>query len=256
MPDTRSDVPGDAALDLDTALRDAALAAIWQDSPDDVARSLAHVVRSAMAAVPGATAGGLTRVDDGVPLGVHATDDAVEELHALQAEHREGPAVTVTAVVDGRSTIGVDDLREPPATLWWPTVAARAVGLGLRSLVCRRLPLGAAEPVASLTLYGRHPGVFDEEARRTVAVFAAHAAALLDGGRTVPTPAGGDLLAQARGIVMERFGVDHHRALSQLMHMSATTGLSVTAVAQWLVDGAGRRAVTPPSSVSRPTTAG
>jgi hypothetical protein len=239
----------DTAPDLDTALRDAALATIWQDSPDDVAVALAHVVRSAVAAVPGVVAGGLTRVDDGVPLGVHATDVVVEELHDLQREHHEGPAVTMTAVADGRSVISVDDLREPPAALWWPTVAARAVELGLRSLVCRRLSLGGAGPVASLTLYGRHAGVFDDEARRTVAVFAGHAAALLDGGRTVASPASGDLLAQARGIVMERFGVDHHRALSQLMHTSAVTGLAVTAVAQWLVDDAGRRAARPDSGV-------
>ncbi|WP_018333340.1 GAF domain-containing protein [Actinomycetospora chiangmaiensis] len=236
MPETTSD--------LDTALRDAALATIWQDSPDDVARALAHVLRSAVEAVPGAVAGGLTRIDDGVPHGVHATDTAVEELHRLQAEHREGPALT--AVVEHRDTLVIDDLRDPPAARWWPTVAGRAVSLGLRSLVCRRLPVDAAQPVASLTLYGRHAGVFDDEARRTVAVFAAHAAVLLDGGRAAPPPSSGDLLAQARGIVMERFGVDHHRALSQLMHTSAATGLSVTAVAHWLVDEAGRRAAPSP----------
>lgn len=234
----------DTVHDLDTALRDAARATIWHDSPDDVARDLAHAVHSVIASLPGAVCGGLSEVRDGELRGLCPTSETAAELDLLQRRHHEGPAVTMNAAADGRSSLRVDDLRGAPATAWWPVVAPRAVELGHRSLLCVRLPLGAEHPATSLTVYGRHAGVFGDEARRLTAVFAAHAAGLID-RRLTTTPAGADLLAQARGILMERSGVGAHRAMAQLLRCSQTTGLDVTVLAQWLVDDAGRRADRP-----------
>lgn len=245
----------DAADDLDSALREAALASIWRDSPDDVARDLGHVAHAVVSSLPGAVCAGLVELRDGTLHERYATGEDARRLAALQRRHHEGPAVTVATVTDGRAALRVEDLREAPASHWWPHVAPATVELGYRSLLCVRLPLGPEHPVCSLTVHGHHAGVFDDEARRTATVFAAHAAALLDGGRTAGAPGSADLLAQARGVVMERFGVDHHRALGQLMHLAAGSGLTVTAVAQWVIDDLGRRTASR-APVSRPTTAG
>jgi len=82
------------------------------------------------------------------------------------------------------------------------------------------------------------PGAFDTAAQATAGLFAAQAAIALYGarhaeglGQALKTR---DVIGQAKGILMERFGVDPDEAFQMLVHSSQDTNLKLTAVAEWV----------------------
>ena len=98
---------------------------------------------------------------------------------------------------------------------------------------------------AALNLYGTEAGVFDVEARVTAGLFAVQAAMLLHGSqhavhlsRAVDSR---DVIGQAKGILMERFGADETEAFAMLVESSQGTNLKLVDVARWLVSEVQRR---------------
>jgi AmiR/NasT family two-component response regulator len=59
-----------------------------------------------------------------------------------------------------------------------------------------------------------------------------------------------DLIGQAKGILMERFGVGDEAAFQMLVKSSQDTNMKLTAVARWLTESAGADRTTTPSGRS------
>ena len=87
--------------------------------------------------------------------------------------------------------------------------------------------------------------MFDSEARLLAGLFGVQAAMLLHGseqaahlGRAVDSR---DVIGQAKGVLMERFGVDETEAFQMLVESSQSTNLKLIDVARWLLSEVARR---------------
>jgi hypothetical protein len=98
---------------------------------------------------------------------------------------------------------------------------------------------------AALNLYSHTPGAFDDSARTIAGLFGVQAGLLLYGAnhaaqmsRALDTR---DVIGQAKGILMERFGVEGDQAFQMLVRTSQDTNIKLAAVARWLTTSAGRQ---------------
>lgn len=134
----------------------------------------------------------------------------------------------------------VDNIRNDKR---WPDYVPLAVQLGLRSQLGVRI-YAEARTVGGLNLYSTTTDAIGKDSIATAHMFAAYAAValgrvrreshLLEALRTR------DLIGQATGIVMERYGVDADRAFGYLTRVSQTSNTKLRDVAAGLVvDGGG-----------------
>ncbi|WP_243742107.1 ANTAR domain-containing protein [Actinomycetospora succinea] len=206
--------------------------------------TLGDITATALEVVPRAAGAGITCCrDDRVEAG-HATDEHVGRLDGYQAELEEGPGVTalrgdpadgpVVAVDLG----GVDSYR-------WPRFAPLAAHLGYRSILSIHLAAANGRPRRALNLYATEPQAFDDDHRLVATAFAAQAAALLHGAEEaqhlIRALESRDVIAQAKGILMERFGITDEAAFAMLRTSSQETNMKLLSVASWLVGEALRR---------------
>lgn len=197
----------------------------------DRGAALTTVVSSALVLVPDADAAGLTLVDDGdVPASVVGT------LDALQGGCGEGPAATVLADAPGDGTVLVEDFAGPDGDRW-PRFAPRALEAGYRSMISVLLEVEGA-PRGTVNLYGGPPRAFDARARRGAGLFAITAGTLLLGVEQVAVleraVASRDVIGRAKGVLMERLGIDEDAAYAKLVDALQHTNLKLVDVARWL----------------------
>ena len=128
---------------------DLAAEATGPSTPDDLLRRLVDVARHHLS-VDGV---GVVAVEDGSVRFVHADDGAVDEVERLQQLVQQGPC---RDAAEALSAVVVEDLADPARTAW-PEFAARALDLGLGSLVA--VPLTSrGRTWGVLDLYRRRPG--------------------------------------------------------------------------------------------------
>ena len=129
-----------------------------------------------------------------------------------------------------------DDLRREPR---WPRYAPAAVKLGVLSGLSFKL-YTADRTAGALNLFGFQPGVWDTDAETTGAVLAAHAAAAIlasrQGEQLQTALSTRDRIGQAKGIIMERYGVDDVRAFDMLRAISQESQIKLADVAQRVID--------------------
>lgn len=120
----------------------------------------------------------------------------------------------------------------------WPTFAEAAATAGVSSMLSFQLYTHNARKGA-LNLFGRRPGVFGADAEAVGAMLATHAAiALLAHDKELQfrsALASRDVIGQAKGMIMERFGVDAIRAFELLTHLSQDSNTRVAQVAAEIV---------------------
>ncbi|GAA4862008.1 ANTAR domain-containing protein [Actinomycetospora straminea] len=234
--------PGQAEQ-LVVELRRAAQTLLGRRSIRDLQRTLSEIVAAAVETVPGASAGGISVSEDGIVDSRNPTSRGISELDRLQGELQEGPCITALESPAEDGIVMADDLGGADAERW-PRFAPAAVAAGYRSMLSTQL--ATTGPMrAALNLYATEPHVFDPDARLTAGLFAVQAAMLLYGSeqavhltRAVDSR---DVIGQAKGILMERFGVDETEAFQMLVESSQSTNLKLVDVARWLVAEAGRR---------------
>lgn len=197
--------------------------------------TLAAIVRSATDTVPGAeSAGVLLAHADGRITSHYPTSDVVASLDRLQATHGEGPCVTA---LREQHTLLVDDLGAEAAR--WPRFAPEAVEYGMASMLCFQVLL-RDDSLGSLNFYASAASVFTAESLALGRLFATQAALALgdvpDDTHPHRVLEPRDVIAQAAGILMQRFGIDGERAFSILVSTAAETGMTLPAVARWLVE--------------------
>jgi len=197
--------------------------------------ALQSLTTSAAANIPGVDFASITLYsEDGTLRTVAATDQLAEKIDAVQYELREGPCYG--AVTEDRFVL-VNDMS---ATTDYPRLAPRVVGLGVWAQAAMQLTHHGRR-AAGLNLYARTPGAFDRSTVEIAEMFASHAATLLEYVEQVEhlnealrtrTDIG-----TAVGILMERYGIDRHRAFKFLVRSSNNRNTKLRALARDVIDG-------------------
>jgi hypothetical protein len=161
-----------------------------------------------------------------------ATDPIAEQADSIQYELREGPCY---AAVNGERFVVVNRLS---AAAQFPRYAPRAVGLGVGAHAAIQLVDG--ERRAGLNLYSRTAGSFGCSTVQFAELFATQAGALL--GYTNQVEQLNEALhtrtdiGTAVGILMERYGINRHRAFAFLARNSQNRNIKVRVLAQRVID--------------------
>lgn len=184
--------------------------------------------------IPGCDAAGVCVVYRGDRVDTHATsNDALREIDALQHELDEGPCLDA---LREDHTVRSDDLsRDDRWPSWGPRVVDR---LGLLSSVSYRLYL-TDQDLGALNLYGKDVSAFTEEDVHDGLALAAHVSVALAAAQKVQqleTALGGrTVIAQATGIIMERFDLEPDRAFSVLSRLSQQNNVKIRELARQIV---------------------
>lgn len=165
-----------------------------------------------------------------------ATDELPHELDQLQHTLKEGPCIE--AALDD-VLVRTDDFRRETR---WPAYSAAVCKLGVLSALSFRL-YTHERTAGALNLFGHEPTTWDTERQTIGMVLAAHAAAALmashQSENLQSAVASRDRIGQAKGIIMERFGVDDVRAFDMLRRLSQESNTTLVEIAQRVIDTRG-----------------
>ena len=159
--------------------------------------------------------------------------DLPHRLDELQMMFNEGPCVE--AALD-ELIVRTDDFRSEER---WPQYAAAVVEIGVLSGLSFKL-YTADRTAGALNLFSYKPSAFDAEDETTGVVLAAHAAAAIlssrHGEQLQSALSTRDRIGQAKGIIMERFGVDDVQAFEMLRRLSQDSNTRLIDIAQRVID--------------------
>ncbi|MEH3141150.1 MAG: GAF and ANTAR domain-containing protein [Mycobacterium kyogaense] len=208
---------------------------VQRRSVGDVDSVLTEVNAVTVAGVPGAHAAGLSLVDaDRAVTTLGATDVYATLLDEIQNEHREGPCLSAAWDDD---VLQIDDLT---ADTRWPRYQRSAIErTPVRSVLSVRLH-NDGNRLAALNLYAPSPGVFDGESLEQAMIFAAHTTVTWNLLRREQqfrnALASRDLIGQAKGVLMERFGIDAVRAFELLRRLSQESNTKLVDIAHRVIE--------------------
>ncbi|MCV7435100.1 GAF and ANTAR domain-containing protein [Mycolicibacterium bacteremicum] len=219
----------DQLRDLAQQLAD--LAVKMQDQAD-TETTLHAVVEGAVNLVPGVRWAGVSLVDGRTVQARVPSDPIVEKLDSLQAELDEGPCLTA---LRGHRTVRVDDMASDRR---WPRYCPAAAAHGAQSMVSLQLSI-QRQNLGALNLCGGEPGLFAEDSMFVGGLLAQHAAVALHNAQAEEqfeaALASRDGIGQAKGILMERLGVDADAAFGLLVKLSQDSNVKLVDVARKLV---------------------
>jgi GAF domain-containing protein len=201
-----------------------------QDSADIV---LERMVEYAVSEIPGAKYAGVTLVRSASQLETPATTHPFPALlDVIQERHGQGPCLSAAWQ---QHTVRIDDLADDHR---WPSYRRDALKTTpIRSILSFRL-FTSDQTVGALNLYADQPHAFDEESEEIGYVFATHAALAWDTVRREEqfrsALASRDLIGQAKGILMARFGIDAVQAFELLKRVSQDSNTRLVQVAHKL----------------------
>lgn len=194
--------------------------------------TIARIVQMAVATVPGADDAGVSLVEGRKITSDAPTDEIATQLDGLQVELDEGPCLSA---LRHEHTVEITDMSREDR---WPTFAARALQLGVRSTLSFQLYVRDGN-LGALNLYARRAHAFEQDSHVIGHLFAQHAAvAYAEAMRQHhlgEALLSRDLIGQAKGILMNREGVDAERAFAMLSRASQDTNIKLADVARWLV---------------------
>jgi hypothetical protein len=200
---------------------------------------LDDVTAATLELIPGADLAGVLLVQKGGAFESHAeTDSLVAKLDRLQHDFGEGPCAEAALQY---TVVRSDDLRHESR---WPRYAPAAVELGVLSGLSFKL-YTAERTAGALNVFGHHPDVWDADAETTGAILAAHAATAIlaqrKGEQLHSALMTRDRIGQAKGIIMQSYGVDDVRAFEMLRRISQESQTKLADIAQRVIDTCGQR---------------
>jgi GAF domain-containing protein len=206
-------------------------------APRSVEDVLSDVTAAAKELIPGTdTAGVLLIGKAGKFDSVAGTSDLPHLLDELQMKFNEGPCVE--AALD-ELIVRTEDFRSEER---WPKYSAAVVEIGVLSGLSFKL-YTADRTAGALNLFSFKPNAFDAEDETTGVVLAAHAAAAIlssrHGEQLESALTTRDRIGQAKGIIMERFGVDDVQAFEMLRRLSQDSNTRLIDIAQRVIDTRG-----------------
>jgi GAF domain-containing protein len=203
-------------------------------APRSLGHILTEVTTAAVDLIPAADLAGVLLIKGGGDFeSVADTDTLVAQLDELQHDFSEGPCHDAALK---QTIVRTDDLRDEPR---WPQYAPAAVERGVLSSLSFKL-YTAERTAGALNLFSFRSDVWDTEAETIGSVFAAHAAAAIMAGRHGQQMQSAlstrDRIGQAKGIIMERYGVDELRAFDLLRRLSQESQVKLVDIAQRVID--------------------
>ena len=145
----------------------------------------------------------------------------------------EGPCVQAA---QQETVVRTDDFRLEER---WPRYSPAVIQLGVLSGLSFKLFTGN-RTAGALNLFGFRPYDWDVDAETTGMVLAAHAAtAVVTHRRETELQTAllsRDRIGQAKGIIMERFGIDDVQAFQMLRRLSQDSNVKLTEIAQRVID--------------------
>ncbi|GAA4921969.1 GAF domain-containing protein [Actinomycetospora succinea] len=206
------------------------------DEHDELERTLGLVVAHAVDSLPAVQGAGVSLVTrDGSVTSYASSDDNVAALDALQGTLSEGPCYDCIreqspAIVNDMAVAGVDR---------WPRFAPVALEHRVAAMCSVRLVARHHSAAGTLNLYATQPGAFDASCLATASLMASHAALAVHAAQRMADFAEAlesrDVIARAKGILIERFGLNDEEAFERLRNSSQTTNVKLRDVAAWLV---------------------
>jgi GAF domain-containing protein len=211
-----------------------------------VVRNALRLVTSVAAeAIPGTTGSGVTVRDGDARITVAATHPLVEQADAAQYETGEGPCLTAW---ERYGTVRVADVRREER---WPRWCRAVHATGVRSAVSTALVAGDTS-LGTIKVYSQRAGAYDDSSEHLLRMFAAQAATLVAHARSAEDARrlseelraavrSRDLVATARGILMEREHLNEADALALLVALARREHRELQEVALGLVRSTARR---------------
>jgi len=220
--------------DLAHRMAELARASAAPRSVDDV---LSDVTTAVMELIPGTDSAGILLVGRGGKFeSLAGTSELPHQLDELQMTFNEGPCVE--AALD-EVIVRTDDFRTEER---WPKYSPAVVEIGVLSGLSIKL-YTAERTAGALNMFAFKPHAFDGEDETTGVVLAAHAAAAIlasrQGEQLESALSTRDRIGQAKGIIMERFGVDDIQAFEMLRRLSQDGNTRLVEVAQRVIDTRG-----------------
>jgi GAF domain-containing protein len=218
-----------------THLRIAELVQQLHSRPDaDSDTVLAELVEHAATEIPGADYAGVTVTRNSkhidTPAATHKWPIVLDEIQQL---HRQGPCLS--AAWEER-TIRVADLETDNRFPLYRRDALERTPI--RSIMAFQLFI-ADETMGALNVYAELPYAFDQDSRAIGLVFAAHSSVAWNSARRDEqfrrALASRDTIGQAKGMIMERYGVDAVQAFEVLRKLSQDSNVPLVQIARELV---------------------
>jgi GAF domain-containing protein len=206
------------------------------DARPTVQETLDAIVYAARDTVPGFNHVGISVVRrDGTVETRAATDQYVVENDALQYELGEGPCMQAMA---GNGIVLVEHAAHEQR---WPAYIARALRTGLQAQMGLQL-YNHQGTLGGLNLYSTDHDTIDPDAPAIAELFAAHAATVLGHVREVThlreAITTRQVIGQATGVIMERYGMTPDKAFAYLIRLSSTSNIKLRDVATAVLDQA------------------
>lgn len=220
----------DSADEGDVHLRIAELARELRNDVDDEQVAKA-VVQGALADIPGAQYAGLTVATDRRTIESFGSTHDYADLHdRIQSELREGPCISA-ALTD--RIVRIDDLDTEAR---WPEYRRRALAeTPIRSVLSFQL-FADSTTIGALNLFADEPNTFDIHAEEVGVVFATHAAlawnSVQKDKQFHSALANRDVIGQAKGMLMERFGIDAVAAFDLMKRLSQDSNTKLVEIAR------------------------
>ncbi len=198
------------------------------------AAGLRDLINSACEHVPGAQYVGITMADraNGITT-VAASHRYPALLDEIQQRYQEGPCASAGWE---HATLCIHDLETDHR---WPRYRHEVLGQSpIRSVMAFEL-FADGPNMGALNFYAERPYAFDEESVELGLVFATHIslawAVVRRQEQFRSALASRDLIGQAKGMIMERYGVDAVHAFELLKRLSQISNSKVVDVAQALI---------------------
>lgn len=202
--------------------------------PLDLDATLQDLTEVAVNSIPAAQHGGVTvATRDGDVRSATSVGKYPEMLDDIQRRHGEGPCLTAAWE---NHTVRIDDLTTETR---WPNYCRDAVAeTPVRSVMSFQL-FADNQTMGALNVYAELPGAFDADAVELGFVLATHVALgwnLVRRDQQFRSAlATRDVIGQAKGLIMERFGVDAVQSFDLLRRLSQQGNTPLADVARQLI---------------------
>lgn len=198
---------------------------------------IAELAEHAAIEVPGAQYAGITVTRNGryidTPAATHKWPILLDEI---QQRYREGPCLTAAWE---EKTIHVVDLENDDR---FPHYREEAMAeTPIRSIMAFQLFI-AGTTMGALNVYSETPHAFGPQSRELGLIFAVHSSVAWNSARRdeqfKKALASRDTIGQAKGMIMERYGVDAVQAFGLLRKLSQDANVPLVEIATALVEKA------------------
>ncbi|OBF29572.1 response regulator receiver protein [Mycobacterium sp. ACS1612] len=195
---------------------------------------LDELVEHAAVEIPGADYAGITVTRNAkhidTPAATHKWPILLDEV---QQRHREGPCLTAAWE---EKIVHVADLETDDR---FPSYRRDALEqTPIRAIIAFQLFI-ADETMGALNVYAERSNAFDDSSRDIGRVFAAHSSVAWNSARREEqfkrALASRDMIGQAKGMIMERYGVDAVQAFEVLRKLSQDSNVPLVQVATDLI---------------------